>query len=221
MHHHIVIPLKVFASHGEGGGWAGTNAKSMTYKIASKLYHTVCHNSQVININIRYAGSVLLLICTFLSYKPDNFPSCFFNIGRPRASRNSMCVYDEYLQLLNITVNVEDIIQSNSEETESAEVSYVRLAVSNAMDLEQLHIYSITPINKSDSLNGTFSYHTRLVDHTNTDEIGVYITVVDKCAQESLSEVINCTITTSKGNINNLYASYIIEMTIQCLLLYY
>ena len=109
-----------------------------------------------------------------------------------------MCVYDKYLQLLSITVNVEDIIQSNSEETE---VSYVRLAVSNAMDLEQLCIYSITPINKSDSLNGIFSYHTRLVHHTNTDEIGVYITVVDKCAQESLSEVISCTITTSKGNI--------------------
>ena len=74
-------PIKAICKPG-----AGTNAKSMTYKIASELYHTVCHNSQVININIRYAGSVLLLICTFLSYKPDNFPTCFFNIGRPRAS---------------------------------------------------------------------------------------------------------------------------------------
>ena len=90
---------------------------------------------------------------------------------------------------MSIIVDVADIMRNNNDETD---VSYVSIAVSNATDLKKIHNYSINSITKIDTLNATFSYNSHYVDHTNL-KISVYITVVDRCTQESLPEVINCT----------------------------
>ena len=109
---------------------------------------------------------------------------------------------------MSIIINATDIMLNNNEETD---VSYVSIAVSNAMDLKQLHNFSINPIIKIDTqLNATFSYHSHSVDLTN---ISAHIIVVDKCGQESLSEVINCG---SKGIVNNFYILYSIGHIAQC-----
>ena len=85
---------------------------------------------------------------------------------------------------------------NNNEETE---ISYVSIAVSNTKDFEHLYNYSIRSITKLKSLNTTFSYLNREVD----DQITVHIITVDKCYQESLSEIISCRMITSKGKITN------------------
>ena len=115
-----------------------------------------------------------------------------------------MCIYDEHSQLLNVVVNVTDIVVNNEE----TDVSSVSIAVSNDTDLEHLRSYSISPIA---TINDTFSYHTRSVNHT---EVSVHITVGDKCGQESLSEVISCAVMRSQGNnyINDLHIMSCIVM---------
>ena len=102
--------------------------------------------------------------------------------GRPTAPRNSTCVYHEYSHLISVVVDVEDIMLNNNEETE---ISYVSIAVANTRDLEQLYDYSVSKI---DILNATFSYLNHVID----DHIRAYIIAVDKCGQESLSEIVNC-----------------------------
>jgi hypothetical protein len=66
--------------------------------------------------------------------------------------------------------------------------------VSNGTGLEHLHSYSINPITK---INDIFRY-TSLVDNIG---VSIHINVADKCDQESLSEVISCTVMRSEGNI--------------------
>ena len=114
--------------------------------------------------------------------------------GRPIAPRNSTtCTYDERSQLLNVTVNVTDIMVNNEE----TDVSNVSIAVSSGTDLELLRSYSISPMAIDvTKINDAF---TRSVNHT---EIGIHITVGDKCGQENLSEMIRCAkVSPAQGNI--------------------
>jgi hypothetical protein len=72
---------------------------------------------------------------------------------------------------------------------QDTEVSYVSILASSPDEYEQRHNYSILPNTKVDTLNATFH------GKCSTDEqITVNITVFDKCGQQSLSSMINCTI---------------------------
>ena len=145
--------------------------------------------ANTMNMTYKVAGELIMyihiLLCISFSYYT----------GRPTAPRNSTCIYHEYSDL-NIVVNVMDIMLNNIEETD---ISYVSIAVSiNTRDPEPLQNYSISSITKIDTLNVTFNYHNHSVD----DQIRAYIIAVDKCGQESLSEVINCSMTLgSKGTV--------------------
>ena len=144
--------------------------------------------ANTMNLTYKVAGE----LCTFILLQ--SIISFSYYTGRPTAPHNSICIYHEYSDLtnINIVVNVTDIMLNE------IDISYVSIAVSiNTRDPELLQNYSISSITKIDVLNATFNYHNHLVD----DQIRAYIIAVDKCRQESLSEVISCMTLGSKGTI--------------------
>ena len=119
-------------------------------------------------------------------------------IGQPNAldRNNSTCVYHKFslgkFQYCFITtlIDVTDMLMSNK----ATEVSYVSIRVLNPSEQEQPHNFSISPTTNIGILNATFHYSC-LADK----QISVSTIIVDKCAQESLSEIIHCMTLESKG----------------------